>query len=233
MLRGRRALGWGAVVVGGLIALVALVVAVLVGPDNRIESGPHGFTSKGAAVATAPEALAWSGVTVEVTASAEGRPVFVGVGHDVDVADYLHDTAYTRVDSIDVPWSTKTTQVSGDQEVPAPPDKVDFWLVSDTAKDDATVRFPLPDAAVDVVVMDAEGNLGFSPDVTVAVVENGLFLGAVGLLVLGLGIGVAGFLLIRHVPRRGRRRAARSGRRRPPSTPGSRRHLAEKTTVAP
>jgi hypothetical protein len=233
MVRGRRALGWGAVVVGSLIALVALVVAVLVGPDNRIESGPHGFTSKGAAVATAPAALAWTGVTVEVSASAQGRPVFVGVGHDVDVADYLHGTTYTRVDSIDVPWSTTTTQVAGDQDVPAPPGKVDFWLVSDVSEDDATVRFPRPESAVDVVVMDAEGKPGFSPDVTVSVVEKGLFLGAVGLLVLGLGIGAAGVLLVRNAPRRGRRRAARSGRRRPRSTSGPRRHLADKTTVSP
>src|SRR4051794_24175959 len=98
MGRGRRPLGWTAVAVGGLVTACALVLAVVVGPDNRIESGPHGFTSEGAAVATAPAALAWTDVTVEVTAAADSRRVFVGVGHDVDVADYLHGTAYTRVD---------------------------------------------------------------------------------------------------------------------------------------
>lgn len=230
MGRRRRALGWTAVAVGALIAVTAVVVAVLVGPDNRIESGPYGFTSTGAAVTTAPAALAWTGVTVEVTARAEGRSVFVGVAHDVDVADYLQDTAYTRVDSIDIPWSTKTTEIAGQQDVAASPADVDFWLVSDGGRGEATIRFPLPDAAVDVVAMDADGKTGFSPEVTIAVVEDGLFVEALAVLVVSLGIGAAGLLILRNAPRHGRRRAPRSGRRRPSQKSG-RRHVKDKTAV--
>src|SRR4051812_15540799 len=143
----RRGLDWLLVVLGSLVTVVGAAAALAFGPDNRVATAPHAFTSTSAVIATAPAALAYSGPTLEVTAAAPDRRVFVGLGHDVDVRDYLAPTAYTRIDTIDVPWSTKTTAVDGDLDPAALPRDTDFWLVSATGKDRATLRFPMPDAA--------------------------------------------------------------------------------------
>ena len=157
----RRPLGWLCVVAGVALALFGVALTFLFGPDNRLASGPHAFTSAGAAIVTAPAALDWTGATVEVTAVSEGRTVFVGLADDVDVRDYLADTSYTRIDDIDVPWHADTSEVEGSKDVDVVPTDADFWLVKGTGDDEATVRFPLPDAAVDLVVMDADGKPDF------------------------------------------------------------------------
>ena len=222
----RRPLGWLCVVAGVALALFGVALTFLFGPDNRLASGPHAFSSTGAAIVTAPAALDWTGATVEVTAVSEGRTVFVGLADDVDVRDYLADTTYTRIDDIDVPWHADTSAVEGNKDVDVAPTDADFWLVKGTGDDEATVRFPLPDAAVDLVVMDADGKPDFQTDLTMALVRDGAFVSGLALLVIGLGVGVAGLLLLRRGPRRGRRRAA-GGRRTTPAptsgTPGRRR----------
>ncbi len=213
----RRPGGWLLIVVGSLLALVGIAVAWIFGPDNRAATGPHGYSSAGAAVVTAPAALAYSGPRVEVTAAAADRPVFVGVAYDVDVRDYLARTAYTQIDSIDLPWSTETSTVPGDRQVSVRPADVHFWLVSASGDGGATVVFPLPDAAVDVVVMDADGEPDLSVELTVAVVQSGAFVSGLALLAVGVGVAAGGGLLLRHAPRRARRRGrARPGRRRRP-----------------
>jgi hypothetical protein len=231
--RARRPLGWLCVVVGAALALFGLVIAVLFGPDNRLSSGPHGFTSAGAAVVTAPAALDWTGGTVEVTASSPGRTVFVGLADHVDVEDYLAGTAYTRVDDIDVPWHADTSAVAGNKAIAVVPTDADFWLVRSASDDEASVRFPLPDAAVDLVVMDADAKPDFQVDLTMALVRDGAFISGLALVVIGLGVAVAGLLLLRRAPRRGRRRAARARRTRAASsgTPGRRRRVMRAAAV--
>jgi hypothetical protein len=222
----RRPLGWLCVVAGVALALFGAALTFLFGPDNRLASGPHAFSSAGAAIVTAPAALDWTGATVEVTAVSEGRAVFVGLADDVDVRDYLADTSYTRIDDIDVPWHADTSAVEGSNDVDVVPTDADFWLVKGSGDDEVTVRFPLPDAAVDLVVMDADGKPDFQTDLTMALVRDGAFVSGLALLVIGLGVGVAGLLLLRRGPRRGRRRAA-GGRRTTTATtsgtPGRRR----------
>ena len=125
-----------------------------------------------------------------------------------------------------MPWHADTSAVDGKQGRRGGPTDADFWLVKGPADDEATVRFPLPDAAVDLVVMDADGKPDFQTDLTMALVRDGAFVSGLALLVIGLGVGVAGLLLLRRGPRRGRRRAA-GGRRTTPAptsgTPGRRR----------
>ncbi len=225
----RRPGGWLLIVVGLVIALGGAAVALLFGPDNRAETGPHRLSSAGVAITTAPAALTYSGPTVEVTAETAGRTVFVGLAHDVDVRDYLANTAYTRIDAIDLPWSIRTTEVKGERSLPVLPADADFWLASTSGDGSASLRFPLPDAAVDVVVMDADGGANLVADVTVAVVHDGAFLNGLAVLVVGAGAAAGGVLLLRHAPRRGRRRGPR---KRPPlPRPGRRRRERDKAVV--
>lgn len=218
----RRGLGWLLVVLGSIVAVVGTAAAIIVGPDDRVTTGPHTVASKGAAIITAPAALGYSGPRLEATAEAPDRKVFVGLAHDVDVGDYLSTSAYARIDTIDLPWSTTTSAVDGDRTVTVLPQDVDFWLVSDSGNGRATVQFPLPDAAVDLVLMDAEGKPGLEADLTLTVVQDGAFVAALAAVVVGLGIAVVGWLRLRHASRRGRRRAARKPLSRRRSSGGRR-----------
>ena len=124
----RRPLGWLCVVAGVALALFGVALTFLFGPDNRLSSGPHAFSSAGAAVVTAPAALDWTGATVEVTAASEGRTVFVGLADDIDVRDYFADTSYTRIDDIDVPWHADTSEVEGSKTSRSfPPTRTSGW----------------------------------------------------------------------------------------------------------
>jgi hypothetical protein len=222
----RRALGWAGVVVGALLTIVGLALAVTFGPDDRVSSGPHRFESKGAAIITAPAALAYSGPTLEVTATSPGRPLFVGLAYDVDVRDYLANTSYTRIDDIDLPWKTTASTVDGDGLPVKRPVDVDMWLVSSQGDGTSSLRFTLPDSAVDLVVMDGDLDEGIAADVTMRLVEDGAFLAGVALSLSGLGIAAAGWLSQRTAapgsggrrpPRAGRHQAARRDRDRAPA----------------
>ncbi|MDQ3307133.1 MAG: hypothetical protein M3499_02045, partial [Actinomycetota bacterium] len=157
--------------------------------------------SLGIAVVTAPGAVAYSGPTVELTVTREGSaPVFVGVGYDVDVRDYLTATTYTQVDSISIPLDVETSEVDGAGLPETRPGDLDWWLVSGSGRGSATVTFPLPDAAVDVVVMDPDLRPGLDVSVTVGVVRQGAFMGGLAVSLGGAGLGVVGWMLISIVP---------------------------------
>lgn len=183
-------------VAGLLLIAGGVVAAVAFGPDDRLTSGRHTFTSRGVAVATAPTVLAYSGPTIELTATRKSSaPVFLGVGHHVDVADYLRRSAYTQIDSIDLPQHFSTSVVRGDRLPAAGPAGLDWWLVSDSGSGSARVVFPLPDDAVDVVAIDPKLRRGFEVMVTAAVIQEGAFVGGLAMSLAGVGLAVGGWVL--------------------------------------
>jgi hypothetical protein len=196
---------------GAALGLAGLAGAVVFGPDDTVTSGPHRYSSTGSAVVTTPEAIAYSGPTVTVTAAAAdgaGR-VFVGVAHDVDVRDYLAGSAYTAITEVRLPWRTTTQKVHGAGSPDTAPGSRDWWLVDATAPRSASVTLRLPDAAVDVVVMDPRRRPDFAADLTVAVSYDGVFAASVAALVVGAGALVAGWGMR---ARRPQDRAAAGGR---------------------
>ena len=210
----RTVLGWLLVLLGVVASLIGVVGAITFGPDNRISSGSHAFTSPGPTIVTAPGALSYSGPTLEVTVhSDDNRQVFVGVAADVDVRDYLAQTSYTRLDTVDVPWdstASKASNIAGDAAPLAVPGNLDWWLASQQGTGTATVTFPLPDSAIDLVVMDAELSRDFQADLTLTLVQDGAFVGGLALTVGGLGLAAAGWVLKAGAPSRtGQRRAVR------------------------
>lgn len=205
----RRAGGWVVCLLGVMLVIVGLVGAIAFGPDDRVTSQPRSLSSRGIAVVTAPTAVTYSGPTVELTvAGAAADPVFLGVGYDVDVRDYLSGAAYTQVDSVDLPFDVTTREVKGTAGPEVVPEDLDWWIVADSGKGSATVTLPLPDAAIDVVVTASDLRPGLDVVVTAAVVQQGAFVGALALGVGGLGLAVVGWMLSSSVPARGRRRAS-------------------------
>jgi hypothetical protein len=208
----RRLFGWLLLLLGSVTAIVGVAVVVVFGPDSRLTLGPHRLTTTGRALVTAPGVIPYAGPTLTLTgATPDGSsPVFIGVGNDVDVRDYLSGTAYTRIDSLSLPWHVQVTNRRGRGGQPANPRNLSWWLTSSVHPGGATVTLPLPDAPVDIVVMQLAGGShtsGFTVDVRATIGIPGSFAGGLALLVAGGGLLAAGWAV---------RRAAGTG---PPISP--------------
>jgi hypothetical protein len=209
----RRTGGWLLVLLGVLLVLLGCTAAVVFGPDNEVASGPHPFASDGTAIATAPEAIQYAGPTVRITlVSSSGRPLFVGLAHDVDVHDYLAGSAYTRVDTLDLPWETTSSRVGGQHAPGRRPAALDWWLVSDTGPGKTSVTFTLPNDSVDVVVTNADLRPRLRVQATVTVLRPGVFVGGLAAVLAGLGIAAVGVVLVGRVRARAARRQSAPGR---------------------
>jgi len=116
--------------IAGLLALLVMAsgaaVAAFVGSDDTLFTRPAELGEDGRPVLTAPDLLAYQGVTVTLRASApEG--VFIGTAHPVDVADFVGDSSLIRLTGV-----TRTGVVAEDvgSEEPVEPSSADFWTHS-------------------------------------------------------------------------------------------------------
>ncbi|GAA1566665.1 hypothetical protein GCM10009789_20230 [Kribbella sancticallisti] len=192
----RIAFGLLLALVGLLVTLAGAVAAFwLVGPDNTLATGSKPLASRGLAVMTAPDLLDRHGPTLHVTAAA-AKPVFVGVGQDIDVASYLGTSEYTRVVRLNPPSDLDTQEMKGDVAALTPPGGLDWWIVKAGGSGEQSVAWPIADGRYDVVVMNADGSPGVDARVVLGVELEGAF--ATCLLVLGIGMVllVGGLLLM-------------------------------------
>jgi len=182
----RTALGLLLTLAGLVVTLAAAFAAFwLVGPDNTITTGSRQFSSQGLAVITAPNLLDRHGPTLHVTATGD-RPVFVGVGQDLDVANYLADAAHTRVIRYDPPVTFSTQEMRGRSTKLTPPGELDWWVAQAGGSGTQSVAWPIQDGRYDVVVMNADGTPAVGADVRFGVEVHRAF--GICLLVLGAGI---------------------------------------------
>lgn len=178
---------------GLLLALAGLLVTVvggiaafwLVGPDNTVDTGERSMSSLGLAVMTAPDLIDRHGPTLHVTASG-AKPVFVGVGQDLDVASYLSGSQYTRIVSFDLPSRLDTQWMKGGPEALNSPVGLDWWTVKATGAGKQSIAWPIVDGRYSVVVMNADGSPGVDAKVTFGIELDGAF----GTCLLMFGIGV-------------------------------------------
>lgn len=201
----RRLGGLALIALGVLGVVLGVALAVAFGPDNRMATGPHRLSTPGQAILTAPEALAYSGPRVQLTVAAADRQreLFLGVGHDVDVRDFLAGTPRTRIDTIEIPWRVSTTPVRGDGSPKGDPADVGWWIADAQGRGTAELTWRLPDTAADVVILGRDGAGGLTVDVTAAVLAPGAFVVGLAMVVIGLGVVVFGWALLtsRTVPR--------------------------------
>ena len=180
-------------VLGLLLALAGLLVTIagavaafwLVGPDNTVDTGEQQLSSKGLAVMTAPDLLDRHGPTLHVTASS-AKPVFVGIGQDLDVASYLGSSQYTRVVRLNLPPKFDTQEMNGGLTPLAAPAGLDWWTVKASGAGKQSISWPITDGSYDVVAMNADGTPGAEIRLTIGVELAGLF--GTCLLVLGVGM---------------------------------------------
>ncbi|MDX3003925.1 hypothetical protein PWY87_19710 [Kribbella solani] len=170
----------------GLVATAVGAVAAfwLVGPDNTISTPARGLTSSGVAVVTAPALLDRHGPTLHVTATGD-KPLFVGVGQDLDVSDYLSGAANTRLIRFDPPRTFGTQEMRGRTNKLTPPGELDWW-VAQSAPGTQSISWPIQDGKYDVVVMNADGTPAVNAQVSFGIQVHRLF--GICLLILGAGI---------------------------------------------
>jgi hypothetical protein len=201
----QRLVGWLLMGVGALALLAGAVTAAAFGTDDNVTLGPHRFTGTGCALVTAPRVISFAGPTLTLTATLvhSHAPVFIGVGSDVDVRDYLQRASYTRVDSVSLPWRVDTTMVNGPRSAVADPRALDWWLTTAAYPHKATAAVPLPDAPIDVVVMDLAGtrSRNFTVDVVARITIPGSFAGGLAVAVAGVGLLAAGAAIRRATSR--------------------------------
>ncbi|QNE19620.1 hypothetical protein F1D05_18995 [Kribbella qitaiheensis] len=181
------------IVLGLLLALTGLLVTIagavaafwLVGPDNTVDTGERRLTSTGLAVMTAPDLLDRHGPTLHVKASS-AKPVFIGIGQDLDVASYLGGSQYSRVVRLNLPPKFDTQEMKGGLIPLAAPAGLDWWTVKASGAGEQSISWPIADGSYDVVAMNADGSPGADLRLTVGVELAGLF--GTCLLVLGVGV---------------------------------------------
>lgn len=194
----RLATGLLLALVGLLISTAAAVVTCWVGPDDTMETGNQQLASRGLAVVTAPDLFDRHGPTLHISAhsSDSRRPLFVGVGNDLDVSSYLGNAAHTTVTRLSLPLHLEKAEAKGVSTALPAPAGIDWWTVKASGSGRQSITWPIADGRYDVVVMNADGTPSPSATVRLGVQLDGAF--ATGLLALGIGIValVTGILLI-------------------------------------
>jgi len=215
--------------VAGLLALVVMAsgaaVAAFVGSDDTFFNGPAELGEDGRPVLTAPDLLAYEGVTVTLRASApEG--VFIGTAHPVDVADFVGDSSRIRLTGV-----TRTGVVAEDvgSQDPVQPASADFWThsMSGTGIEELTIDRGSSAAQWVIAPLSAVGPTTVSFGITV----HGLFTWALIAFAVGTLVLLACVeLLFRS--RRSRRGPAKAPARDVSPPPAAGKHRAQRTALA-
>lgn len=195
---------------GAVFTVVGAVAAVVVGPDSTVQTGEREFSTDGVALTTSPTMLDVMGPTLHVAAAAQdGRELFVGVGHQVDVDDYLDGVAHDQIAEIKLPASFEITPIDGAVTgVATPPATRDWWYVQSAGRDRQQIVYELGREPVNVVIMTADGQPPVVVDAEFGLQVDNLFTTALLVLAAGLvllGVGIFGL-------RRRRRRAGKAAR---------------------
>lgn len=192
-------------VLGVLLALIGLIVALaggaaafwLIGPDDTVQSGDQHLSSKGLAIASAPGLLDRHGPVLHVDAhSSNGKPVFVGVARDLDVASYLKNISYTELTQVQYPVSLSTQDHKGTSGPIAVPDTLDWWVAKANGAGTQSIAWPIEDGPYDVVIMNADGKPALDVQANLGIEIPNAFLVALGIFVAGVILIAVGIFLI-------------------------------------
>ena len=194
----RTTFGWVLVILGGLCALLGVVIMVLLGPDSRFSTGPHEVDTNGTAVVTAPRVITWTDVRIDVLVEVPVRkPIFVGLGNSVDVRDLVKGTERLEVTDFRTPWSVSARQIEGIPALPGAPTALDWWLADAAGLGGASISTTLPDETVSLAILSVGSTNLSGLKVTLAYGVRGGFAKGVGLLMVGGGALLFGGLLRR------------------------------------
>jgi len=214
------------IILGSIVALIALAslagggTALWADQTQRDSSGL--FTQAGHRVTTDSYAVTQDGVSVHhlpgfadngkllrvrIDARSEtGRPLFVGVARDRDVAAYLANVSHSKLRDYAVATSDQEYDSFAGTKRPAPPATARIWAASTTGS--APLTWKVRNGDWTVVLMNADGSSHVAAGVKLGFGISYLGRLTAGLLALGAAMLVLAVFLI-----------VRGGRRRGGSTP--------------
>ncbi len=194
-----------------LLAGVAVVLAHLTLRDSdgfysssteRVRTDTRALTSEGLRIGRVDGAGSdWAAdlapVRVRVrAASADGRPIFVGIAPERAVDAYLRGVAHEEVTGVHAdPFATDTVRREG-RARPTLPARERIWAASAGGAGTQTAEWHVDSGRWAVVVMNADGRPGVAADIAVGAEIGWLVWVGVGLLVLGLLSLVGGGVLL-------------------------------------
>lgn len=198
-------------VIGSIVTLVGLAAALLAGPDDTVTTGERELTSETVALVSSASLFDFMGPSLHVAATADnGREVFVGVAHEVDVTEYLGGIAYDQIVRLRFPASYELERVDGAVTGVEPePASRDWWYVQSAGPDRQEVDYPLGADPVNAVVMGADGDPPLAVSLELGLQIDNLFVTALLVLAVGLGLILVAIFALRR-RRRTRPGAARS-----------------------
>jgi hypothetical protein len=191
-------LGLGAAA-GGAVSIGAHLVlrddGAYLTPDRRFETPTAALVADAdlGGDDAAPDRPAGT-VRVRAAATDQGA-IFVGIAPRDQVEAWLAGTDHERVEDVRFfPFRTSTERVTGPGEVPAPAGE-DFWVASASGTGTQTLTWPSEPGQWSLVVMNFDASRGLAADVAIGVESGallpiGLIIGAIGLLLLALGLAV-------------------------------------------
>ena len=181
--------------------LAALLIAAGIGglwaryhssDHGYIMSGSHRYAASGRAIVSgsldADGIPNWLAAKFRVAASsADGRPIFVGVGRRADVDRYLARVAHSTVEDVNFnPFKVTYSTTSG-TAIPAPPAAQTFWADSHVGTGTQTVSWKIRSGHRRAVVMNADG----SPHVVASAKAGTSIRGELPIALSILGVGIA------------------------------------------
>ncbi len=209
------------VVIGALLVLVSLALVFVGGVmtwahitqrddegffatgAHRFETLTHAITSDRIDLGT-DRGRRWFNIGDLATVRIEVGPVaehalFVGIGPQDDVEDYLNDVSRARIEDVDFDPFAVTYEYETGADTPEPPGEQDFWAASVEGSGPQTLEWELESGRWVVVVMNADGSPGVSVEAAVGAkvdwllpVGIGLLSGGGVLLIAAVGLLVAG-----------------------------------------
>ncbi|MEU6009328.1 hypothetical protein [Streptomyces sp. NPDC047453] len=223
--RGRSA-GWtagriAAVVVGGILSLVALTLVGVGGTAMAMAFQDDGYIDLGTdryAHRTDTYAMATDGwnpdkamgglqesLRITYTPDNAADPVFIGLADEAGLRQYLDGVQHTTIHDSGAKGDTQTEQPGGAPKTL--PDQADMWLAKASGKGAQTLKWTVQPGDVAAVAMKADGSSGLAGHVTVAAKFAYLSWIGVAFLVAGLVLLVGSVVLlimrpVRHARRR-------------------------------
>jgi hypothetical protein len=214
--RGGRSGGQVAAIVGGSIAGILAVLALVAGglltyantkkdDDGYFKTGSDPYSTRAYAITTEDLKLdddvpgmvedLYGKVRLRAT-SHNGKPVFVGIANSDDVSRYLADSSHATLTDVNYDPFRARYRTDGGAKAPAAPTGQDIWVASAHGSGTQTLTWDVKQGHWSVVVMNADGSAGVDTRVSAGATLD--FLTPVAWGTLGGGLlltAIAGGLL--------------------------------------
>lgn len=156
--------------------------------------------------------------TLRLTATAAGKPVFLGVGPTADVRAYLRGVAHDAVSDVEVDPLRVTSTPRPGTGVPAAPAAQTFWAASASGAGERTLTWNVRSGAWTVVVMNADGSAGVRTVASVGARVPAVLWAGVVLIGAGVALAAAAASVLVAGRRRPARQPAADGTQRAASS---------------